>query len=180
MFVEHLTFNQKVEYICSMSDRNYQRNYVVPKFPAQVYDAITRVSAWWTINTHGPTKVVGDEFTVQFGDVHLTKQCISEAVEGKRIVWRVTESHLPWLKDMEEWSGTEIVFDIAATSEGTKLTFTHIGLTSGVECFEQCEKGWDYFLGSSLFNLITEGAGLPDTTARTHMDTIGHVRPTNA
>jgi hypothetical protein len=65
-------------------------------------------------------------------------------------------------------------------TKATELTFTHIGLTPQVECFDQCEKGWDYFIGESLYKLITEGAGLPDTTARTHMDTIGHVRPTNA
>lgn len=163
-----------------MNATNYQHRFTVHATPEQVYEAITRVNEWWTIHTEGSTRALGDEFTVQFGDVHLTKQCITEAVPGKRIVWLVTESHLPWLKDMEEWKGTELVFDIAAANEGTQLTFTHIGLTPQVECFDQCEKGWDYFIGESLFKLIAEGRGLPDTTARTHMDTIGHVRPTNA
>ena len=168
-----------VEYIFPMNSTNYQHTLVVPKTPTQVYDAITRATDWWTINTDGDTRIVGDEFTVQFGDVHRTKQRITEAITGKRIVWRVTESLLPWLKDSEEWKGTDIIFDIAATSEGTQLTFTHIGLTPEVECFEQCEKGWDYFIGTSLFKLITEGAGLPDTTQRTHMDRIGHVHARN-
>ena len=163
-----------------MNATNYQYRFTVQATPEQVYAAITRVSDWWTINTEGSTRAVGDEFTVRFGDVHLTKQRVTEAVPGKRIVWLVIESHLPWLKDLEEWKGTELVFDIATTKAGAELTFTHIGLTPQVECFEQCEKGWDYFLGQSLFKLITEGVGLPDTTARTHMDTIGHVRPTNA
>ena len=163
-----------------MNATNYQHRFTVQATPEQVYEAITRVSDWWAINTEGSTTAVGDEFTVQFGDVHLTKQRITEAVPGKRVVWRVIESLLPWLKDREEWKGTELVFEIAATDDGAQLTFTHAGLTPQLECSDQCEKGWDYFLGESLFKLITEGAGLPDSTARTHMDTIGHVRPTNA
>lgn len=163
-----------------MNATNYRHRFTVQATPEQVYEAITRVNEWWTIHTEGSSRALGDEFTVQFGDVHLTKQRIAEALPGKRIAWRVAESHLPWLKDREEWKGTELVFEIATTDEGTQLTFTHIGLTPQVECFDQCEKGWDYFIGESLFKLITEGRGLPDTTARTHMDTIGHVRPTNA
>jgi hypothetical protein len=163
-----------------MNVTDYQHRFTVRATPEQVFEAITRVSEWWTISTEGNSKALDDEFTVQFGDVHLTKQRITEAVPGKRVVWRVIESLLPWLKDRDEWKGTELVFDIAATNKGTELTFTHIGLTPQVECFYQCEKGWDYFIGESLYKLITEGAGLPDTTARTHMDTIGHVRPTNA
>lgn len=169
-----------------MTPRNYTRTLALERTPQAVFDAICKVSAWWTVNTEGRTLTVGDEFGVQFSDpvsgqlVHRTVQRISEAVPGQRIVWQVTESHLPWLKDKEEWKGTTIVFDIAATAKGSQLTFTHIGLTSQVECFEQCEKGWEYFLDTSLAALINSGTGHPDTSARNHMDTIGHVHPTNA
>ena len=162
-----------------MNATDYEHRFTAQATPEQVFEAVTHVSDWWTVNTEGMSRSVGDEFTVQFGDVHLTKQRVTEVVPGERIVWLVTESLLPWLKDREEWKDTELVFDITATDEGTRLTFTHIGLTSQVECFDQCEQGWNYFIGQSLFKLITEGAGLPDTTARTHMDTIGHVRSTN-
>ena len=163
-----------------MNGKNYSCSFLVRQTAQEVYDAITRVTDWWTINTDGNTKAVGDEFTVQFGDVHRTTQRITEGVPGKRIVWHVIESNLPWLKDSEEWKGTEIVFDITPTADGSQLAFTHIGLTPQVECFAQCEKGWDYFIGTSLFQLITQGAGLPDTAERTHMDRIGHVHPTNS
>ncbi|MBP8822980.1 MAG: SRPBCC domain-containing protein [Flavobacteriales bacterium] len=163
-----------------MNTMNYSRELAVPNTPQAVHEAITRVTEWWTINMDGNTTAKGDEFTVQFGDVHLTKQRVTEAVPGKRIVWLVTEAHLPWLKDLQEWKGTEIVFGIMPTAEGARLTFTHIGLTPAVECYAQCEKGWDYFIGTSLFKLLTEGTGQPDTTERTHMDSIGHVSPKNA
>ncbi|MEO8066252.1 MAG: SRPBCC domain-containing protein [Flavobacteriales bacterium] len=159
--------------------RNYSQTFTVRRTPQHVYEAICRVPQWWTIHTDGATEARGDEFSVQFGDVHYTMQRITEAVVGERIVWRVTESRLPWLKDPEEWKGTEMVFDMAAEGDGTRFTFTHIGLIPQVECYLQCEKGWDYFIGTSLFKLITEGTGIPDTTERTHMDSIGHVRATN-
>jgi hypothetical protein len=163
-----------------MKGKDYSHTFTVQATPQAVHDAIERVTGWWTINTEGPTRSIGNEFTVQFGDVHRTTQRITQAVRGERIVWHVTESNLPWLKDSEEWKGTDIIFEIASVPEGTRLTVTHIGLTPQVECFEQCEKGWDHFIGTSLFRSITEGIGLPDTTERTHMDLIGHVRPTNA
>jgi hypothetical protein len=184
-FLPHQSFNQKVEYICTLSntrtmkEKDYSSTFLVPNSPQEVYDAITRVTDWWTINTDGDTKAIGDEFTVQFGDVHRTTQRITEAVLGKRIAWQVTASKLPWLKDSEEWKGTEIIFDIMSTPDGTRLIFTHIGLTPQVECFAQCEKGWDYFIGISLFQLLTKGAGVPDTTERTHLDRIGHVHAPN-
>lgn len=163
-----------------MKSPNYQHQFTVPVQPAQVYEAIPRVKDWWTINTEGRSKEAGDEFTVQFGDVHLTRQRITEALPGKRIVWKVVESHLPWLKDVEEWKGTEMVFEITATPDGSQFTFTHIGLTPAVECFDQCEKGWNYFIGQSLYKLVTEGVGMPDTSNRKHFDTIGHVSLKNA
>lgn len=175
-----LTFNQKVEYIRPMRTSDYTHRFTAQATPEAVHKAIERVTDWWTVNTDGRTTAVGDEFTVQFGDVHLTTQRVVEVVRGERIVWRVIASHLPWLKDVEEWMGTEIVFDIASVPEGTQLTVTHVGLTPRVECHEQCEKGWDLFIGTSLHLLITTGTGQPDTTDRTHMDVIGHVHPKNA
>lgn len=172
----HLTFNHLVEYICPM-EPNYRAAFTVKAAPETVFGAITRVADWWTVNTEGSSAEVGDEFTVQFGDVHRTTQRVVEAEKGRSIRWRVTESRLPWLRDPLEWKGTEIVFEITSIPGGTRLAFTHIGLTPQVECFAQCEKGWDYFIGTSLHQLVTRGVGLPDTTERTHMDTIGHVRP---
>lgn len=44
----------------SVNATNYQRTFFVPKTPTQFYDAITRVTERWTINTKGNTKEVGD------------------------------------------------------------------------------------------------------------------------
>ncbi len=163
-----------------MSTPDYHYQFTVPASPKQVLEAISRIPAWWTINMEGECRKPGDSFIVQFADVHRTTQRVTEYVPGERMVWLVTESHLPWLKDVEEWKGTEIVFEVRRDGSRTRLLFTHKGLTPTVECYEQCEKGWAFFLGTSLYKLITEGVGEPDTSERTHMDTIGHVSPKNA
>lgn len=163
-----------------MNAMNYTRSFILECSSMEAFDAIRRVREWWTLNTHGSASAVGDEFTVQFGEVHLTTQRVVDVVAGRRMVWRVTRSRLPWLKDAGQWKGTEMIFDITEEAAGTRITFTHVGLTPLMECCTQCEKGWDYFIGTSLRELITGGAGKPDTTKRTHMDIIGHVHSKNA
>lgn len=163
-----------------MNAKNYSCSFTVTCSPGEAFDGICRVREWWTVNTDGSASEVGDEFTVQFGDVHLSMQQVMDAVPGRHMVWRVTQSHMPWLQDKEEWKGTEMIFNISEELTGTRITFTHIGLAPQSECFAQCEKGWGYFIGTSLRDLLTEGAGKPDTTERTHMDIIGHVHPKNA
>lgn len=105
-----------------MHAMNYTCSFVVECPPMEAFDAIGRVRDWWTVNTDGSASAVGDEFTVQFGDVHLTTQHVVDAVAGRRMVWRVTRSHLPWLKDAEEWKDTEVIFDIAEEAAGTRIT----------------------------------------------------------
>ncbi|MBL7952628.1 MAG: SRPBCC domain-containing protein [Flavobacteriales bacterium] len=168
-----------------MTQLNYARTLIVPRAPEDVYRAIADIAAWWTINVEGSAEKVGDAFIIQFNDpvtgrlIHRTAQRVIEAVPGRRLAWTVTECHMPWLEDKEEWKGTTMVFEIAPVVEGSRIEFVHIGLTAEVECFEQCERGWAYFLIESLQELISTGEGRPDTSGRNHMDTIGHVHTKN-
>ena len=43
------------------------------------------------------------------------------------------------------------------------MTMTHVGL-AGLECIDDCSKGWDYYIGSSLRKLISTGKGQPDAS----------------
>ena len=38
----------------------------------------------------------------------------------------------------------------------------HVGLIPEIECYESCEKGWNFFTGDSLLKLINEGKGMPE------------------
>ena len=127
----------------------------------EVFDAVGSISKWWTENTKGGSRSLNDEFTVQFEDIHFSKQKLIEVIPDKKIVWLVTDSRLTFLQNQQEWNNTTIVFDISTQGNKTRLQFTHIGLVPGVECYKDCSNGWNYYI-SSLSNLITSGKGQPE------------------
>jgi hypothetical protein len=45
----------------------------------------------------------------------------------------------------------------------TEVSFTHVGLVPEIECYNDCRKGWDFYIKESLRKLITEGKGVPET-----------------
>jgi hypothetical protein len=69
---------------------------------------------------------------------------------------------LHWLKDTTEWNGTSVVWDLSSHGGKTTLTMTHRGLVPGIECYETCEKGWNFYLEKSLFKFLADGEGLPE------------------
>src|SRR5260370_35003165 len=85
------------------------------------------------------------------------EQKITELVPGKKIVWRVLESDLSFLKDKSEWTGTEIVFDISAKKGKTEVLFTHAGLKPQIECYGSCSNAWARLVNGNLRKLITTG-----------------------
>jgi len=126
----------------------------------EAYEKISLVNEWWALNFEGSARKTGDIFTVRFGDTAVTFK-IAEAIAGKKITWYVMDSYLPWLNNKTEWTNTKIVFEIVQLHNSVKITMTHIGLLPGIECYDNCKKGWDHFIKESLLKFITEGTGLP-------------------
>jgi hypothetical protein len=144
-----------------MEKSNYHISLIVNARAADVFRQINNVAAWWTDDLKGHTQKLHDEFTVQFGDVHVSTQKIVEFIPGKRVTWLVTHSKLNFIKDKQEWNNTEIRFDLDEKDGKTQIDFTHIGLVPNVECYESCVGGWDYYLKGSLYQLLTKGVGTP-------------------
>lgn len=130
----------------------------IPQSPPSVFARLRDVSKWWGgPDLAGRTAEAGDEFTVIHGDAHYSKQRVIEVVPNKRIVWLVTESRLNWLqKDKLEWTGTRMIFEIAAENDLTRLRFTHEGLTPSNESYTRCAEGWATVITKWLFDLITK------------------------
>jgi hypothetical protein len=143
-----------------MEQQNYQCSIAADFTPAVAFEAIGRVNEWWAKNTEGSAEKLNDVFTVRFGETFVTFK-VTESMPGKKIVWAVTDCHLPWLKDKTEWNGTTVVFEIAPLSDQTQVTMTHVGLVPAIECYEGCESGWNRYFKGSLFNLLTEHEGAP-------------------
>jgi uncharacterized protein YndB with AHSA1/START domain len=144
------------------SPRDYSTSYTVEQPPDEVFAAVVDVGAWWTGQVEGRADEVGAEFSYRHPPQHYSLQRVVELEPGRRMVWRVTDSHLSFVSEPEEWTGSEIVFDIVAVPGGTELRFTHVGLVPDVECFDACSTGWLHYVNGSLRSLITTGAGLPD------------------
>ncbi|MBI3139397.1 MAG: SRPBCC domain-containing protein [Sphingobacteriales bacterium] len=145
-----------------MKTQDYTISIMVKATALEAYNSINRVTAWWTENLEGHSQNLNDEFTVRFGDVHLSAQKLVELVPGKKIVWLVTGSRLNFLKDKQEWNGTKILFEITEKDNQTQIRFTHQGLVPGIECFGDCSNAWGQYIQQSLKSLIDTGKGRPE------------------
>ena len=140
----------------------YSTSYTVEQTPEEVFAAIMDVRAWWTGEVEGYATAVGDEFAYRHPPQHYSLQRVMTVEPGRRVIWRVIDSHLSFTSEPAEWTGSEIEFVIVPGDEGTELRFTHIGLVPDVECFGACSTAWLHYINASLRSLITTGVGLPD------------------
>ena len=144
-----------------MEQRDYHSSITANVTPAAAFSNIANVGAWWTKSFNGRATNAGDTFTVQFGETKVSFEVI-DAIPDKKMVWKVTDAYLHWLKDKTEWNNTTIVWEISSENDMTRIDMTHVGITPDVECYESCTKGWDQYVKDSLLKLLTEGTGRPD------------------
>ena len=99
---------------------------------------------------------------VRFEKTTSWKMTVSESIPNRSLVWTVTEANhdLEGITKKDEWKGTFIKWKIVENEAGSKVTFTHQGLLPELECFEICQAGWGYFLGS-LKDYLETGKGYP-------------------
>jgi hypothetical protein len=145
-----------------MNGQNYTTSFTVDESAEEVFAAINNVRGWWSGEIDGATDEPGAEFTYRYKDVHRSTQKIIEFVPGKRVVWRVLDAELNFVKDKREWNGTEAVFEIRRKNGKTELRFTHTGLVPAFECYGGCSGAWGFYINESLRNLITAGKGRPN------------------
>lgn len=142
-----------------MTSQSFNTSFVVDQTPAEVFAAIANVRGWWTGHVDGDADKLGDEFTYRYGDIHYSRQRVTEFVPNLKIVWRVLDAKLTFAEDTGEWVGTDITFDIARTRDQTEIRFAHVGLVADFECFDNCSAGWNFFVNASLRRLVTTGEG---------------------
>ena len=145
-----------------MSNQDYNAVITVNKTAKEALNSINKVKDWWIANTEGSAQNLNDVFTIHFsGDSFVTFKVV-EFEAGKKAVWLVTDCYLPWFKDKAEWTNTKTNWELTEQNGTTQISFTHVGLTPEVECYDMCVKGWDFYVKTSLLKLINEGKGQPD------------------
>lgn len=145
-----------------MTTKDYTISFTVDQSPEQVFAAVTNVRGWWSGQIDGDTDRLGAEFTYRYQDLHRSTQKITELAPGKKVVWRVLDAKLNFVKDKAEWNGTDVVFEIAKKGDKTELRFTHVGLVPTIECYGKCAGAWGFYINESLRDLITTGKGDPN------------------
>ncbi len=145
-----------------MTNENFSITMLTDKTLQEVFNAINNVRNWWSEDFTGHSEKQNDEFGVRFGTVHFSKQKLTEIIPNEKIVWLVTESHLSFLQNKNEWTGTTCMFELSKKDNKTLLTFTHKGLVPQIECYKDCTNGWTQFLQNSLLPYINTGVGNPN------------------
>jgi hypothetical protein len=129
--------------------------------PEEVFKAVNNVRAWWSgyhaEEITGDTEKLNDEFSFRAGEgVHFTKHKLIEVIPNKKVVWLTTHSDLSFTAKRDEWTGTKVIFEISQNDNETQLRFTHEGLTSNIECYDDCVPAWTAYLQHKLLPLINK------------------------
>lgn len=141
---------------------SFQTTIVVDQSPEQAFNAINNVRGWWSGIVEGDTDRLGAEFTYRYQNEHRSTQKITELVPGKKVVWHVLDSNLSFAADTSEWNGTDIVFEIGERNGQTEVRFTHVGLVSDFDCYDNCSNAWGMLVNGNLQRLIKTGRDQPD------------------
>jgi hypothetical protein len=156
-----------------MNDQDFTTAFTVNQTPEDAFAAIKNVHGWWSEEIEGNADKLGDEFTCHLKDVHRSRQRVTGSIPGRKVVWRVLDSHLDFAQDKSEWKGTDITFDIFRRDDKTEVRFTHLGLVPEIECFDACSDAWDFYINTSLRSLITTGEGQPNGIEKTNRELDG-------
>ena len=118
------------------------------------YKALTTrggLSAWWTNNTQGESKV-GEVLQFRFGAGGFDMKVL-ELHPAKSVLWQVVDGP-------KEWIGTKVSWELKQDGDYTIVLFKHQGWKEPVEFMHHCSTKWGVFL-MSLKSLLETEKGAP-------------------
>lgn len=122
----------------------------------QVYAALTETKGlanWWTRSCSGQSQVDSVlKFAFNRGEVTF-KMRVIRLLPNRTVTWRCIEG-------VDEWRNTQIIFELEALRQGTRLHFTHSGWTRTDQAYPVCNYEWATYL-NSLRSYLEKGHGFP-------------------
>jgi hypothetical protein len=137
-----------------MTGNDFTATISVDQTPGEAFSAILNISGWWTGSNEGKCDQLGDEFIHRDGEAHYCKLRVTELVPGRKVTWLVLDNYFSFVADQDEWTGTQITFEIATVGAKTQVRFAHLGLASEFECFDVCSNAWGSLVNGSLRALV--------------------------
>jgi uncharacterized protein YndB with AHSA1/START domain len=148
-----------------MTMHTIETNILIQATPARVLEALTTKDgnkAWWTndVDCDSEKREATFRFEKQGSEVAATFR-LDSADESGVAMTCIRETN------NKDWLGTKLVYRLIADGAATRLELAHSGYPAKNDVYENCTKGWAYFM-SSLKSYLEVGKGTP------------HVRPSKA
>jgi uncharacterized protein YndB with AHSA1/START domain len=129
-------------------------NVVIKATSEKVYSAVITqegLQSWWCKQATAKPEL-GFVNVFPFGKFR-NEMKITELIPDKKVVWNCIDS-------IEEWIGTEIIFDLEEKDGNTILRFAQAGWKSITDTYAGCTYEWAIFL-KSLKSFCETGTGNP-------------------
>jgi hypothetical protein len=137
-------------------DYTYEMQVDVPE--RQLFEALTddvAIGRWWTAATRSEQD--GNHVKLFREGGLFVSFTVEHAPGTGDVVWTVTDCPV-----MGDWVGTAPSFSVRPNADGTStIAFRHVGLSPALECFDQCQAGWNHFM-PSLYQFLETGVGRPN------------------
>lgn len=142
----------------------FTQTFTVPTRPHETFDAVANPAAWWNELIEGRADRVGDVFGFEVPDLHRARFEVIEA-NPHALAWKVIPFGDEHPTELEDWIGTVVRFQFIADPQGTRVTFTHQGLSPQLECYAMCSRAWAYHLQAGLQAMLSGGRAHPVTAS---------------
>ena len=140
-------------------DQSFTTTITTHRRPEEVVAAVLDVRGWWSRTLTGASSAPGDEFGYEVPGIHRSRIRVEQVDPARLVTWRVLDNWFGFAED--DWTGTEVRFEVEHHDDATRLVFTHVGLIPGQPCYDACHAGWSFYVEQSLATLIETGVGAP-------------------
>lgn len=131
-----------------MAIDNFTYTFMALCTPSEAFSWAAQPNIWWNTMISGSARHVGESFIYEVPGFHYSKFRVRESLQGQRLSWQVIPSGHP--QELDEWVGTDIVFEFVELPTGTRVDFTHVGLRPQLACHTVCTTAWGHHLAVGL------------------------------